>query len=69
LAPAATPREIIVKLNGEINRVMRLPDVAQRLAGDGVEPVGATPEQFGIYLRQEIAKWGKVVKQSGAKAD
>ena len=68
-APAATPREIIVKLNGEMNRVMRLPDVAQRLAGDGVEPVGATPEQFGAYLRQEIAKWGKVVKLSGAKAE
>ena len=69
LAPAATPREIVGRLNAEMNRVMRLPDVAQRLAGDGVEPVGATPEQFGAYLRQEIAKWGKVVKLSGAKAE
>lgn len=69
LAPAATPRELIAKINGDMNRAMRLPDVAQRLAGDGVEAVGATPEQFGNYLRQEIAKWGKVVKLSGAKAD
>ncbi len=67
--PAATPREIIAKLNAEMNRVMRLPEVAQRLAGDGVEPVGATPERFGAYLRQEIVKWGKVVKLSGAKAE
>lgn len=69
LAPSATPRELITKLNTDMNRVMRLPDVAQRLAGDGVEAVGTTPEQFGIYLRQEIVKWGKVVKASGAKAD
>lgn len=69
LAPAATPRELIARINGDINRVMKMPDVAQRLAGDGVEAVGTTPEQFGNYLRQEIVKWGKVVKASGAKAD
>lgn len=69
LAPAATPRDLIARINGDINRVMKMPDVAQRLAGDGVEAVGTTPEQFGIYLRQEIAKWGKVVQASGAKAD
>ena len=68
-APAATPRELIAKLNAEINRAMRLPDVAQRLAGDGVEAVSMTPEQFAKYLHQEIAKWGKVVKQSGATVD
>ena len=68
-APAATPREIIAKLNSEINRVMRLPDVAQRLAGDGVEAVAMTPEQFAGYLHREIAKWGKVVKISGATID
>lgn len=68
-APAATSRELINRINGDINRVMKLPDVMQRLAGDGVEAVGTTPEQFGSYLRQEIAKWGKVVKASGAKAD
>src|SRR5258706_2615302 len=59
-APATTPREIIAKLNAEINRAMRLPDVAQRLAGDGVEAVGMTPEQFAKYLHQEIVQWGQV---------
>ncbi len=69
LAPAATPREIVAKLNAEINRAMKLPEVAQRLAGDGVEAVGMTADQFAAYLRQEIAKWGKVVRLSGAKAE
>jgi tripartite-type tricarboxylate transporter receptor subunit TctC len=69
LAPAATPRELITRLNNDMNRVMKMPDVTQRLAGDGVEAVGTTAEQFGRYLRQEIVKWGKVVKASGAKAD
>lgn len=69
LAPAATPRELIAKINNDMNRIMKMPDVMQRLAGDGVEAVGISPEQFGGYLRQEIAKWGKVVQISGAKAD
>ena len=68
-APAATPREIIAKLNGEINRLMRQPDVAQRLAGDGVGAVTMTPAEFGTYLHSEIVKWGKVVKISGATVD
>jgi tripartite-type tricarboxylate transporter receptor subunit TctC len=68
-APAATPRELVAKINGDMNRAMRMPDVTQRLAGDGVEPVGTTPEQFGAYLRQEMAKWGKVARASGAKID
>ena len=68
-APAATPREIIAKLNGEINRLMRQPDVAQRLAVDGVEAVTMTPAEFGTYLHSEIVKWGKVVKISGATVD
>ena len=68
-APAATSKELIGRLNAEINRIMKMPDVTQRLAGDGVEAVGTTPEQFGAYLKQEVAKWGKVVKASGAKAD
>ena len=69
LAPAATPRELIAKINNDMNRIMKMPDVTQRLAGDGVEAVGTTAEQFGLYLRSEIVKWGKVVKASGAKAD
>jgi tripartite-type tricarboxylate transporter receptor subunit TctC len=68
-APAATSKDLINRVNAEMNRIMKMPDVTQRLAGDGVEAVGSTPEQFGAYLKQEVAKWGKVVKASGAKAD
>lgn len=69
LGPAAMPRELIAKINNDMNRIMKMPDVMQRLAGDGVEAVGTTPDQFGTYLRSEITKWGKVVQASGAKAD
>lgn len=69
LGPAAMPRELIGKINNDMNRIMKMPDVMQRLAGDGVEAVGTTPDQFGTYLRSEISKWGKVVQASGAKAD
>jgi tripartite-type tricarboxylate transporter receptor subunit TctC len=69
LAPAATPREAVARINAETGRIMKLPEVAQRLAGDGVEAVGTTPDQFAAYLRTEIAKWGRIVKTAGIKAD
>jgi len=65
LAPAGTPREIVARLNQEIIRIVKLPDVRERLIGVGVEPVGNTPEQFGEYIRSEIAKWARVVKSAG----
>jgi len=66
LAPAGTPREIIEKLNGEIGRLLRAPDVQQLLASSGVDPTPTTPEEFGAYLKSEFEKWGKVVRDSGA---
>jgi tripartite-type tricarboxylate transporter receptor subunit TctC len=66
LAPAATPRDIIMKLNGEIGRLLRSPDVQQLLASSGVEATPTTPEEFGAYLKSEFEKWGKVVRDSGA---
>lgn len=65
LAPAGTPREIVVKLQQEIARIVKLPDIRERLLGLGVEPVGNTPEQFAEYMRTEIAKWARVVKVAG----
>jgi tripartite-type tricarboxylate transporter receptor subunit TctC len=65
LAPAGTPREIVVKLQQEIARILKMPDVRERLVGLGTEPVGGTPEQFADYIRDEIAKWAKVVKATG----
>ena len=69
LAPAGTPKPVVARLHGEIAKVLKLPDVGQRLDPLGFEIVGSTPEQFGAYIRTETRKWEKVVKASGAKPD
>ena len=69
LAPAGTAPEVVTRLNSEFNRVARLADVIQRLAGDGVEAVASTPDQFAQYLREETAKWRKVVQRAGIKPE
>jgi tripartite-type tricarboxylate transporter receptor subunit TctC len=69
LVPAATPRELIVKLNAELARTMSAPDVRDRLAADGAEPTTGTPEQFGTFLRAEITQWTKVIKNAGIVAE
>ena len=69
LAPAGTPKPVITRLHGEIVKILKLPDVAQRLNGLGFEIVGSRPDQLSAYIRSEIKKWAKVVKASGAKAD
>jgi tripartite-type tricarboxylate transporter receptor subunit TctC len=69
LAPAGTPADIVQKLAGEIARMLSQPDVADRLKGQGLEPVGGTPDQFAAYLKAEIAKWAVVVKASGARPE
>jgi len=67
LAPAGTPRDIITKLHAESTRTLTQPDVVERLARDGATPVGNTPDETARYIDQEIVKWGKAVKASGAK--
>ena len=69
LAPAGTPKLVITRLHGDLVKILRQPDVVQRLDGLGFEIAATTPEQFGAYIRSEIKKWAKVVKASGAKAD
>ncbi len=68
-APKGTPKPVIDKLAGEVRRILALPDVRERFAGLGAEPVGSTPAEFAQHVQREIDKWAKVVKQSGAKAD
>jgi tripartite-type tricarboxylate transporter receptor subunit TctC len=69
LAPAKTPRAIVMRLNAEVAKVLKLPDVKEFLFNQGLDPAPGTPEQFGAYIKSEIAKWAKVVKDSGARAD
>jgi tripartite-type tricarboxylate transporter receptor subunit TctC len=68
-APAKTPTDILDKLNAEMNRILNQPDVKERLAALAFTPAGGTRAEFAAYIKAEIAKWGKAVKESGAKAD
>jgi len=68
-APAGLPQPVAKRLNAEFVKVMREPDLKQRLASLGADPLSSTPEQFASYLRSEIDKWAKVVKASGMKVD
>ncbi|GAA5232377.1 tripartite tricarboxylate transporter substrate binding protein [Verticiella sediminum] len=65
VAPAQTPPAVIAKLNEEFVRIMNLPDIKTRFLSEGVEPVGDTPEQFAATMRDESARWGKVIKDMG----
>lgn len=69
LAPAKTPKEIVAKLHAEIAKLVRTPAIKGRLATDGSDPVGSTPEELGAYIQAEITKWGKVVRASGMRVD
>jgi tripartite-type tricarboxylate transporter receptor subunit TctC len=69
VVPAATPRDIITRLNGDIHRALNAPDVLKRVTGLGQTPSASTPDEFGELIRAEHVRWGKVVKASGAKAD
>jgi tripartite-type tricarboxylate transporter receptor subunit TctC len=67
--PAGTPRDVVDKLNGEIGKVLAMPEVKKNLAQQGIDVGGGTPEQFGGYMRDEFAKWGALVKETGMSAD
>ena len=69
LAPAGTPRDIVNRLNTEIAKLMDQPDTKKALFDAGVEPAPSTPEAMSALMVQELARWGKVVKDSGIKLE
>ena len=69
VVPSGTPKDIVAKLNAEINKAVQNPDLRQRLATLGAEPLGGTSEHYAEYIRTELLRWTKVVKDSGARAD
>jgi tripartite-type tricarboxylate transporter receptor subunit TctC len=69
LAPARTPREVIDRLNGVFVRILQQPDIKERLVQLGSDPVGSTPDQFGVFVSTEIEKWGKIARIAGVKAE
>jgi tripartite-type tricarboxylate transporter receptor subunit TctC len=64
-APAKTPKEIVTKLHGAMKGTLQSPAIKEKLATDGAEPVGNTPDEFARFLRTETEKWGKVVRAAG----
>lgn len=69
LAPARTPRALVAGLNGEIGRLLKLEEIRQRLGNLGVEPAGGGAEEFASYLRAEAAKWSRLIRETGLRAE
>ncbi len=69
LAPAKTPREIIVRLNAELMKMLQRPDVRARFAAEGIEALGSTPEEFGTYIKSEIERWSRVIKAADVRPE
>ena len=69
VGPAGLPREIALKIQGEIARILKEPVLREKFILQGADPVGNTPDEFGQYIKDETAKWAKIVKASGAQAD
>ena len=69
MAPAKTPPEIFSRMNDELNKVLRLPEVAKRLDAQGIDVVGGTPDAARVFIEKQMDIWGKVVRDNGIKAD
>ncbi len=69
LTTGGTPPAIGNKLNAEINRILQLPDVRERLGSPGAEIVGGTPQEFAAHIKREIPKWAKVIKDAGVRLE
>ncbi|HEV2007329.1 MAG TPA: tripartite tricarboxylate transporter substrate-binding protein, partial [Burkholderiales bacterium] len=67
--PANLPKPILTRLHAEIVKILKQPDIRERILADGSEPVGSTPEAFRQYMLADLIKWAKLVKESGAKLD
>jgi tripartite-type tricarboxylate transporter receptor subunit TctC len=69
VVPAATPKPVVNRIYADSGKVLAMPEVREKLAGLGLEVVGSTPEQFDAFVRSEIAKWAKVIRDNNIKAD
>jgi tripartite-type tricarboxylate transporter receptor subunit TctC len=68
-APAKTPRPIIPRIHAEVVKVLRIPDIREKLVAVGSDPVGSTPEEFHAHVKAELARWGKVIRDNNIRSD
>ena len=68
-APARTPRNIVIRLNDEIVKILRTSEFSERLSTEGAEVGGNSPEEFGAYIKSEIARWKEIIRLSGVKPE
>ena len=68
-APVGTPPAVVARLNAEINKVLAMPDVREKIANGGATAVGGTTEEFAQFVRTDYARWGEVAKESNIKID
>jgi tripartite-type tricarboxylate transporter receptor subunit TctC len=68
-APAGTPPEIVARLNTEVNKVLQLPDIREKLAAQGISPAGGTSAAFADFVRRDYARWGEIARASGVKIE
>lgn len=69
VAPAGTPKPVVARINAEFNRVLRLPAIRDKLAAQGIDVAGGTPEEFAARMRTDLAAYTRVIKATGIKAD
>ncbi|MGE5525426.1 MAG: tripartite tricarboxylate transporter substrate-binding protein, partial [Rhodospirillaceae bacterium] len=69
MAPAGVPRPVLEKISAEVARIVRTPDITERFNLDGAVPVGSTPKEFDAFLRSEMQKWGKVIRDANIKLE
>jgi tripartite-type tricarboxylate transporter receptor subunit TctC len=69
VAPAGTPRAVVDRLNAEVAKVLKTPEMKEKMTGLGTDIVANSPEQFAQYLREETAKWSKIVRDAGIKLE
>ncbi|MCA0241184.1 MAG: tripartite tricarboxylate transporter substrate binding protein [Proteobacteria bacterium] len=69
LAPAGTPKDVVARINAEFNKALQNAELRKKLGDEGADPAGGTSEQFAALIRDDIPRWGKVVKESGARVD
>jgi tripartite-type tricarboxylate transporter receptor subunit TctC len=69
VAPAGTPKDIVRKLQQDIAKVMALPEIRDKMVAMGTDPVGSSPEEFGLYIKSETIKWGRIIRESNIRPD